>query len=344
MSHHEDHTQLAPPPHVQLIQMVSASWVSRALYAAARLGIADALADGAQSAAELATAIGAHPRALHRLMRTLASLGMLAEQSDQRFTLTPLGAALKKGAPGAARASVLTIGSDWFDGAFAGIEYSVRTGETAFEKAHGIHAFDYLARHPEAASLFNETMIGVHGDEPPAVADAYDFSDLKTIVDVGAGTGNLLATILEKYPQPRGVLYDLAHVADEAPALLSARAVADRVAIESGDFFERVPAGGDAYILSHIIHDWAEAQCLAILANCRRAMKPDGRLLIVEMVLPEGDTPHLGKLLDMVMLVLPGGEERTRSEYEPLLTKAGFRITRVVPTASAVSVVEAVKA
>ena len=222
--------------------------------------------------------------------------------------------------------------------------HSLATGGTGFEAAMGMPLFNYLAQHPEEASLFSETMVGFHGAEPPAVAAAYDFSIFTTVVDVGGATGNMLAAILARHPEPRGVLFDMPHIVGGAPSLLKARGVDNRVTIEAGDFFKGVPAGGDAYLLSHVIHDWNEDQCLTILGHCRKAMKPDGKLLIVEMVLPAGDTPHPGKLLDMVMLVVPGGQERTEAEYTPLLAKAGFRVTRVIPTDSAVSVVEAVPA
>ena len=176
----------------------------------------------------------------------------------------------------------------------------------------------------------------------PPSPDAYDFSAFSTVVDVGGATGNLLSAILSRHPGPRGILFDRPHVVSDAPALLAALGVTDRATIEAGSFFETIPAGGDVYILSHIIHDWSEEQCLTILGHVRRAMRPDGRLLLVEMVLPAGDTQHLGKLLDIVMLVLPGGQERTEEEYRTLLGKAGFRLIRVVPTDSAASVVEAV--
>ena len=275
-------------------------------------------------------------------MRTLASLGILMERDGKRFALTPLGEALRTGAPGAARATVLTLAGPIGWKGFEEMMFSLETGKTGFEKAFGMPVFDYLARHPDEASLFSETMIGVHGEEPAAVAEAYDFSAVGTVVDVGGASGNLLSTILGRHAKPRGVLFDLPHVVRDAPKLFAARGVADRVSIEAGSFFERVPAGGDAYVLSHIIHDWSEEQCLTILGHFRRAMKPGARLLIVEMVLPEGDTPHPGKILDMTMLVLPGGQERTESEYSELLGKAGFRLARLVPTESAVSVVEAV--
>jgi hypothetical protein len=209
------------------------------------------------------------------------------------------------------------------------------------DKIFGMNVFDYLAQHPEEAAMFSESMVGIHGDEPPAVAAAYDFSALGTIIDVGGATGNMLAHILGRYPQPKGILFDRPHVVADAPALLGAHGVADRVTITPGNFFESVPEGGDAYVLSHIIHDWTEAQCHTILGNCRRSMKNGARLLLVEFVLPEGNIPHFGKLADMVMLTIPGGEERTPSEYRTLLDAAGFTMTRVVPTASNVSIVEA---
>ena len=342
MSEGIDVASMNVPPHVQLIQMGAASWVSSTIYAAAKVAIADHLASGPRSAVELAGATGTDPSSLHRLMRTLAGLGVLTERDGQRFALTPLGEALKTGAPGSARATLLAFCSPAFWRSWEEILYSLETGKTGFEKANGMPFFEYLAKHPEEASYFSEAMVGYHGAEPPAVAEAYDFSKVKTVVDVGGATGNMLAAILTRHPMLRGVLYDRPHVVRDAPALLETAGVAARVTIESGDFFQGVPAGGDAYLLSHIIHDWNEAQCLTILGHCRRAINPDGRLLIVETVLPTGDTPHQGKVQDMVMLVVPGGQERTESEYAALLDKAGFRLQRVVPTTSIVSVVEAV--
>ena len=334
----------AAPPHAQLIQMGMGYWVSRIVYAAAKLGLADHLAGGPKSAAELAGPTRTHAPSLHRLMRTLASLGILSEDVNHRFGLTFLGDALKTGAPGSARATILSLASDWWWRGWEPFLYCVETGKTGMEKALGMTGFEYLAKHPQEASYFNEAMIGFHGAEPPAVAAAYDFSAFETVVDVGGGTGNLLAAILERHPGPRGVLADLPHVVREAPALIESRALGDRVTIEAIDFFKSVPVGGDAYLLSHVIHDWNEDQCLTILGNCRKAMKPTSRLLIIEMVLPAGDTAHPGKLLDIAMLVMPGGQERTEEEYGTLLSKAGFPLTRVVPTESAVSVVEAVLA
>jgi hypothetical protein len=329
------------PPHVKLIEMGTAVWMSRIICAAAKLGLADHLAAAPKSAAELAGSMSVHMPSLHRFMRTLASFGILTEHGEQRFGLTALGEAMKTGAPGAARATLLTFGGTWLERGFENIMHSIQTGQTGFEKAHGMPLFDYLAQHPEDAALFSEAMVGIHGAEPPAVAAAYDFSAFKTVVDVGGATGNMLAAILTRYAGARGVLFDRPHVVSAAPAFLKSRGVMDRVTIEAGDFFRSVPGGGDAYVLSHVIHDWSEEQCLTILGNCRKAMKPDSRLLIVEMVLAAGDVPQFGKIIDIVMLVIPGGQERTEAEYRTLLSKAGFRLDRVVPTDSLVSVVDA---
>jgi O-methyltransferase domain/Dimerisation domain len=329
------------PPHVQLIQMAIGAWPSRFVATAASLGLADHLANGPKSAADLAGPTGTNPRALHRFMRTLAHFGILTMRDDDTFALTPLGDALRRDAPGSARTTVLTMAGPWMWKAWDEFQYSVETGKTAMEKVFGMPLFDYLAQRPEEAAQFSEAMVGIHGAEPPAVAEAYDFSKDGTVVGVGGATGNMLAHILARYPQPRGVLFDRPHVVTEAPALLRARGVEDRVLIERGNFFESVPAGGDVYILSHIIHDWSEEQCLTILGNCRKAMKPGAKLLIVEFVLPEGNTPHFGKLADMVMLAIPGGEERTAREYKTLLAAAKLNMTRVVPTASDVGIVEA---
>jgi hypothetical protein len=332
-------SQSTPPP-VRLIELLMGQVVSRLVHVAATLNLADLLASGPRSAEELAGATSTDARSLYRVMRTLASLGVFSEGNDHRFRLQPLGEALKSTEPG--RATALLFGGEVFARSLEHMLYSVRTGKTGFEKAFGSPLFDWLGSHPEDASLFSQTMLGFHGTEPAAVAAAYDFSPFKTILDVGGSTGNLLSTILLRFERPRGILFDLPHVVREAPAVIEQRGLTGRVDIVPGSFFEQVPAGADACILSHVIHDWTEEQCAVILSNCRRAMPRGGRLLIIEMVLPAGDTPHPGKMLDMVMLATPGGQERTEPEYAALLEKSGFRLTRVVPTESAVSVVEAV--
>ena len=329
-----------PSPEAQISQMLLGRVTPRLVHVAAQLKLPDHLADGPKTAEELAKLTATHAPALYRVLRTLAGLGLFSEDQDNRFSLRPLGAVLKSGTPGYAAAIIL--GGDIVARSVDEVLYSVQTGKTGFERSFGMPLFDWLADHPEEAALFGQAMVGFHGTEPPAIAEAYDFSNFKTIADVGGSTGNLLATILSRHPGPNGILFDLPHVVRDAPALIEQRGLTDRIRVEAGSFFESVPAGADAYILSHVIHDWNPEQCLTILGRCRRAIKSDGRLLLAEMVLPEGDTPHPGKMLDMVMLTVPGGEERTPSQYRALLDHAGFEMTQVVPTASLVSIVEAV--
>lgn len=334
----------AVPPHARLVEMATAAWISMIVHGAAKIALADHLGSGAKTAEQLAGPTGTHAPSLHRLMRTLAALGVLTEGPARHFALTPLGEALKQGAPGGARATILTFAGDHFWDVMKEFPYSLATGKSAHEHITGMPLFEWFGRHPDEASLFGESMVGFHGGEPPAVAAAYDFSGVGTLVDVGGGTGNLITAICARHGKVRGVLFDLPHVDTDARALIASRGLSDRISVTTGSFFDRVPEGGDAYIMSHVIHDWDDDQCVTILRNCRKVMPRGGRLLIVESVLPPGDTPHPGKILDMVMLLAPGGQERTEEEYRVLLAKADLRLTRVVPTHSAVSLVEAVPA
>jgi len=330
------------PPQIQITQMIGGHVVTRAMYAFAELGIADLLRDAPRSASDIAPRAGAEPAPLYRLLRTMAGLGFVAEDAEHRFTLTPLGATLLSDAPGHARSMVRLIAGPLGWRVLGEFLHSVKTGEAGSERALGQPIFDYLTTAPQEATWFNEMMIAFHGSEPPAVAAAYDFSSLNTIVDIGGGTGNLLTTILQANPRLRGVLYDMPHVAAQAHDLIASRGLAERCTVTEGSFFDALPEGGDAYMLSHIIHDWDEASCIKILTNCRRAMTSTSRLLVVEMVIPPGNEFHPSKLSDMIMLAFtPGGCERTAAEYAALFAKAGFQLTRVVPTASPVSVVEA---
>ncbi|MGB7921759.1 MAG: methyltransferase, partial [Pyrinomonadaceae bacterium] len=224
--------------------------------------------------------------------------------------------------------------------AWGDILHSVKTGETAFEHVFGMGFFQHLDRHPESAKVFSEAMTS--GSEPfnAAVTAAYDFSTIKEIVDVGGGHGSFISTILKAYPEMKGILFDVPHVSEGARCRLRAEGVADRCRVVAGDFLESIPEGADAYIMKHIIHDWDEASAINILKNCRRAMRPDAKLLLVEGVLSCGDTPAIGKLVDLQMLLMPGGRERTEEEYRQLLEAAGFRLTSITPTRSPLSVIE----
>ena len=294
----------APPPHAQLVQMAMGHWVSRIVYVAAKLDLAGCLANGPKRADELAGPTGTDATALYRFMRSLATLGILSESDGRQFSLTPLGEALKADAAGAARSSVLTIASDWWFRGFGEPMSRCRPARADSRRRSASRSSDYLGRNPEDASLFSETMIGFHGAEPPAVAAAYDFSDVGTLVDVGGASGHLLTTILQRHPKTRGILFDLPHVVRDAPALIGALGLTDRVEIQSGSFFETVPTGADPYPLSRhprlargsVAHD---PRALPVGQN------PGGRVLIIEMVLPPADTPHPGKMLDVMMLVGP---------------------------------------
>lgn len=328
----------------RLMDMAIAHWGAELVLQAAQMSLADKFAgDAPCTAKDLADEYGMRHRELYRYLRALTGLGILEFAGKDSFRLTDLGAALRTGAPGAARSAFIALVGDMVKPAWKQFDNGLFTGDTGFEKAQGMGLFEYLQANPGMAQFFSETMVGFHGREPPAVAEAYDFAGIGSLVDVGGASGNMLGHVLSRHPGVKGVLYDLPHVVTDAPPLLESFGVADRVSIESGSFFERLPAGHDAYLLSHIIHDWDDGENATILGNVREAMKPDGKLLIVEMVLPEGNEPHMGKMLDMMMLLVPGGEERTPSEYAELLEPNGFRLTRVVPTASPVSVVEAVR-
>jgi hypothetical protein len=332
----------AVPPHAQLIRIGVSIWASRAVYAAAKLKLADHIGDGGRSSAELAAATDTHEPSLYRLMRALASLGVLTEVAPRKFALTALGAALKSGAPGAARATIMTLAGDWQWDAWREFHHCLKTGKSGVEKAHGAQLFEFLGSHPQEAADFGEAMVGRHGHQPPVIAAAYDFAQFGTLVDVGGGTGNLLATILQANPKLRGVLYELPHVIPEARKRVAERGLEDRCALVAGDFFKDVPAGHDGYVLSHILHDWQDAESVAILRKVRAAIGKAGKLLIVEMVLPPGDAPHEGKILDLLMLTVTGGVERTADEFEKILAEAGFRLARVVTTATEQCIVEAI--
>jgi hypothetical protein len=329
----------------RLMDMTIAHWAGELLLQAAEMSLADKFTgDDPRSAQGLAAEYGMRHRELYRFLRALTGVGLLSFAGKDSFRLTDLGKALKAGAPGNARSAVIALIGDMVKPAWKVFDHGLFTGDTGFEKAHEKSLFEYLRDNPGMATFFSETMVGFHGREPPAVAEAYDFSGIGSLVDVGGATGNMIGHVLSRHRGVNGVLYDLPHVVADAPPLLQAHGVADRVSIEGGSFFEAVPKGHDAYLLSHIIHDWDDGENATILRNVHQAMKSDGKLLIVETVLPEGDEPHMGKMLDMMMMLVPGGEERTPTEYAELLEPNGFRLNRVVPTDSAVSVVEAVKA
>jgi hypothetical protein len=325
--------------------MITGYWISQAIYVAAKLGIADLLKDGPKTDDELAQATGAHPRSLYRLLRALASVRVFAEAEDGRFGLTPLGEYLQTGIPGSVRALTINHGErlyrPWGD-----LLHSVRTGETAFNHIFGMDVWQYATQNPEAVAIFNEAMTELTTQISTAVVAAYAFSRSSKIVDIGGGNGALILSILQANPQMSGVLFDLPHVIESAKKHLDAAGLTGRCAVVAGDFFASVPSGGDTYILKNIIHDWDDEHALKILQNCHRAMAENGKLLLVEGIIPPGNEPSFGKLVDLNMLVMAGGGERTEAEYRALLAAAGFQLTNVVPLQSPLSfsVIEGVRA
>jgi O-methyltransferase domain/Dimerisation domain len=330
-------------PSQQLVQMIVGSWVSRAIYVAAKLRVADRLAAGPRAAKELAAAAGVAPGPLYRLLRALAGVGVFARDADGRFHLNPLAEPLREVGPESLRALAVMLGEEQ-DRCWDDLFETVRTGETAFDRLYGRPLFDYLGEHPEQAKIFDAAMTGFSGRAMQAMLDAYDLSGVGTLADVGGGLGTNLAAALGRYPAMRGLLFDQPHVVERARPRLKAAGVAGRCAVEGGDFFKTAPRGADAYLLGHIIHDWDDAKAGLILDNLRRAMPAGAKLLLVEHVLPEGDGASFGKLLDLHMMVLLGGLERTEAEYRRLFAAHGFRLTRVVPTAGDISMVEGVPA
>ena len=330
-----------PALHRELIAIAAGIWKARALYAAAQLGLADLIGGGTATAEELARKTKTHQPSLIRLMRALGSFGIVTEPEPLHYCLTQLGLALQRTAPASAHAAVLTLAGDWQWRAWEHMLHSVRTGEPAMRAAFGQDLFDYLSAHPERADQFNAAMVGIHGGDGSNVVVAYDFSGLRSIADIGGGTGVLLTTILKSNPNLRGVLFEQAQTLPEAKSLIAERGLGSRCDVLAGDFFRAIPPGHDAYILSHVLHDWTDDQCVRILGHCRHAMAPDGRVLVVEHVIRPGNAPDWAKLLDINMLVLPGGQERTKEEFAALFTRAGLRLKRIHKTASALSVLEA---
>ena len=332
--------RLAPAP-IAMVELILAGWMSQAIQAVAELRVADALASGPLPLQDLARRVGADPDALSRLLRALISRGIFCQHRDGRYALNPLADTLRRDAPVSMAAAALFYGSRQHREHWSMLVDSIQTGEASVPLLRGKAFFDYLNDEPELAQLFNDAMTSISELAEPSIVAAYDFSAGPTIVDVGGGHGRLLAAILAASPRAHGVLYDLPQVVANAPMLLEKTGIADRVRIEGGSFFEKVPAGGDLYILKHIIHDWPDKQAVAILRNVRAAAGAKATILFVELVIPQHDRDFIGKWADLEMLLGGSGRERSIAEYRNLLGQSGFSMTRVLQTASPFSLVEA---
>lgn len=329
------------PPQLHMFELLDGLYVTQCLRVAIRLGIADQLNDGPKACSDMARALDVNADALYRVMRLLASKQIFKELPGRRFELTPAAALLRTGVKNSLRAFVDLIDQHW-----AIWEYlidGVRTGQPMFEKVFGMPLFNYYAKHPEKSELFDQAMAELSRPMANAIVASYPFSGIDRLVDVGGGDGSLLSAILRAHPRMTATLFEGPWAAERARRSIDAAGLGERCEVVAGDFFASVPAGGDAYLLKNILHDWRDEHALALLASCRRAMKPAARLLIVEFIIPPGNEACVSKSVDIQMMLATGGRERTKEEYEALLHQAGFRLRRVVPTPFVLCVIEAVR-
>jgi hypothetical protein len=327
--------EVTTTPPSTLMSLITGFMPARVVYVAAHLGIADLLADGPKTSESLASDTETHAPSLHRLLRALAGLGLLDEIEPGRFALTVESACLRTGVPGSLHNLALMFGGEQSWRSWGDLLHSVRTGESAAQHIYGLGSFEYLAAHPKEAVIFNEAMADITRQVARAVAAAYDFSRFRTIVDVGGGNGTLIATILAVAPELRGIVFDLPTGSAEVPQQLTAAGVEERCEVIAGDFFRSVPNGADAYILKSVIHDWDDDRSVLILKNCRKATSASSKLLLVERVMParmEASPSHQRMaMIDINMLAVPGGRERTEAEYRVLFAAAGFALMQILP-------------
>ncbi|MCA1624213.1 MAG: acetylserotonin O-methyltransferase [Acidobacteria bacterium] len=333
------------PPEAQLMQLVGGSFISQATYVAAKLGLADLMKEKPQTIEELAKETETHERSLYRVLRTLASVGAFREVEPKVFANTPVSETIRTDVPGSLRDMAIWMGEEPHWRVYGEMLHSVKTGKVAWEQVHGTEVFPYLfEQNRELGEIFNRAMTSFSHVTIPAILEAYDFSGAKTVADIAGGYGHLLAAVLRKNQHLKGVLFDMPIVLEGAPALLEKEAVSERVEIVAGDFFTEIPVKADVYLLKHIIHDWDDERSVKILQNIAATMNEGGKALILETVISAGNEPHFGKILDLEMMVSPGGIERTEEEYSEILAQSGLKLSRIIPTKSPLSIVEAIRA
>ena len=323
-------------PQQTMFELIGGFWIARSIYLAAQIGVADVFDDQPKTIAQLSEATNTEPRSLYRLLRASASVGIFSEVSDQCFALTPLAATLKNDSPGSMRYAALGQMADDYSLAWSNGLHSLKTGEPAYDIAVGMSAWEYYAQHPDAGQIFSQAMTNMGTSVAQAVAASYDFSQFNTVVDVGGSQGSLISEIVRSPPHLRGILFDL-------PEIIATVNVYEKIQPIAGNFFESVPTGGDAYLMRWIMHDWNDRKSSIILKNCHQAMPDQGKLLLVESIIPPGNEPSPAKFLDVLIMTGTGGQERTEKEYRSLLQASGFELTRVIPTESMSSIIEAVK-
>jgi ubiquinone/menaquinone biosynthesis C-methylase UbiE len=329
------------PPKLILNQMLFGFVLTKAIHVAAKLNIADIIgSQGPMTGAELAKQSGADAESVSRLLRALASAGIFSIGESGKYSLTPLAESLKEDNPESIKAMALVLG-DMLYKAYDELLFSVKTGDNGFTKALGVPVFQYLTNNAETGKLFDRMMTDIHGGETQPMVDTYDFSAFNTVVDIGGGNGEVISSVLNKNAGVKGILFDLPEVIDRARNNMSASGLSNRCELVSGNFFDSVVKGGDAYIMRHILHDWSDDDAVTILTNCRKSMNAGGKVLVVEAVIQEGNEPSPFKLLDLTMLLI-GGKERTKSQFENIFSKAGLKLNRIVPFQHDLSVVEGV--
>lgn len=329
-------------PEDQLKQMIFGKIKTQLLYVAAELGIADLLSEGPKSVQELSNSTGTHAPSLFRVMRALASQGIFAETEPGLFSITELAEGLKKNVSGSLRDLAVFFGSDWHNKAWSNLLHSVKTGESAFENVFEMNLYEYMEKHADKFAAFNEAMTAISHREADCISKAYDFSNFNTLVDIGGGQGRLLITILKAFPSLKGILFDLPSVFEGGTSLITKEGLEDRCQVVGGSFFESIPRGGDAYIFKNVIHNWDDERAMQILLNCRKAIPSEGRILVAEMIIPSDNSPFFGKIMDIEMLVIPGGVERTENEFRELFARANFNLKQIIPTGLPHSILEGI--
>ncbi|MDY6897392.1 MAG: methyltransferase [Cyanobacteriota bacterium] len=331
-------------PMMNLVQMIFGTWISQSIYVVASLGIADILKDGTKSISELAKLTDAKESKLYRVLRTLASVGIFRETAPRQFALTEMGEYLRSDIPGSLRSVSMMLSDEWHWRSWGEILHVVKTGQPALEHVYKVkNTFEYLTKHPESEKIYNDAMTGWSKNIHTAVVEAYDFNNINCVVDIAGGQGMLITSILKANPHLTGILFDRPNVVAQSKNLLEKSQVSDRCKVVGGDFFVSIPSGSDAYIMSHIIHDWGDEDCIRMLKNIREVILSNGRLLVVDMVIPDGDTAHLSKWMDIdVMIMYSDGRERTEEEFRNLFQAAGFKLTQILPTTTPVSLIEGI--
>lgn len=333
------------PPPVQVMNIVSGAFLAQAAYVAAKIGVADLLADGPRTAEYIAVATQTNEDAIYRVLRALSASGVFTETAPRTFANTPASDTLRTDHPESTRYMTIWMGEPEHWKVYGGMIESVKTGQPAWDSVHGEPVFKTLFETDQPlGDIFNKAMTSFSNVTIPAIIEAYDFSTAGTVADIAGGYGHLLGAVLKANPGVKGVLFELPHVLEGAPEMMESYGVADRVEYVAGSFTESIPVAADIYFMKHIIHDWYDDKNEVILRNIRENMSDDAKLLILDAILPAGNGPHFGKVLDLEMLVSPGGKERTADEFEKLLERSGFRLTKIIETKSPVGIVEAVKA